>query len=248
MDRHQAISDFLAKRHYAAINPVAALIDMDGTLYDSMGHHADALMKMVSGLGINMPRDEFFRYEGRTGASTINIIFNKAYGRDATQEEIERLYHLKTEYFNSMSAVAPMPGAAQLLDMMQEIGMRRVLVTGSGQASLIERLERDFPGAFSPQMMVTSRNVTHGKPHPEPYIRAMQMARVKPSQSIAIENAPLGVKSASAAGAFTIGLTTGPIPGRELKEAGADIVYPSMQALADDFHNLVYDMFNSSLG
>ena len=88
MDRHQAISDFLAKRHYAAINPVAALIDMDGTLYDSMGHHADAWMKMVSGLGINMPRDEFFRYEGRTGASTINIIFNKAYGRDATQENV----------------------------------------------------------------------------------------------------------------------------------------------------------------
>ena len=54
MDRHQAISDFLAKRHYAAINPVAALIDMDGTLYVSMGHHADAWMKLVSGISLGL--------------------------------------------------------------------------------------------------------------------------------------------------------------------------------------------------
>lgn len=239
---------FLQRHHYTHVRPAAALIDMDGTLYDSMKSHTAAWHRMVTELGVEADRDEFYLYEGRTGASTINMIFNRAYGRDASPEEIEELYHRKTVYFSELPPVKPMPGAREMLDFMIAVGMKRVLVTGSGQNTLLNRLDDDYPGAFLPGMRVTSRDVKLGKPHPEPYIRAMQMARVKPSQSIAIENAPLGVKSASAAGAFTIGLTTGPIPGRELKEAGADIVYPSMQALADDFHNLVYDMFNSSLG
>ena len=94
--------------------------------------------------------------------------------------------------------------------------MRRVLVTGSGQNSLISRIDTNFPGIFEPGMRVTSRDVTHGKPHPEPFIRAMQLARVSPSQSIVIENAPLGIEAGDRAGAFTIGVTTGPIPVEEM--------------------------------
>ena len=133
-----------------------------------------------------------------------------------------------------------MPGASSILDDMQKIGIDRVIVTGSGQASLIDKLCGDFPGAFTESKMVTSRNVVHGKPHPEPYIRGLQLARVSPSQAIALENAPLGVKSADSAGVFTIGVTTGPIPEADLYSAGAAIVYPSMQALAEDFLNLIY--------
>ncbi|MBR5551984.1 MAG: HAD-IA family hydrolase [Muribaculaceae bacterium] len=238
------ILSFLKRRHYKQLQPIAALIDMDGTLYDSMGNHADAWHRLATELGIPTTREEFFLYEGRTGASTLNLLFNRAYNRDATAQEIEELYARKALYFTQMPAVKPMPGAMQMLNFFKEVNMRRVLVTGSGQRSLIDRLERDFPGAFTSSMMVTSRDVKCGKPHPEPFIKAMEMARVRPSQAIAIENAPLGVKSASAAGAFTVAVTTGPIPREELIKAGAAIVFDSMEQCAEMLPQLVFKMFN----
>ena len=241
------ILSFLRRRHYKQLQPLAALIDMDGTIYDSMGNHADAWHRLATELGIESTRDEFFMYEGRTGASTLNILFNRAYGRDATAQEIEELYARKALYFTQMPAVKPMPGAMSMLDFFKEVNMRRVLVTGSGQRSLIDRLEKDFPGAFTPSMMVTSRDVKCGKPHPEPFIKAMEMARVRPSQAIAIENAPLGVKSASAAGAFTVAVTTGPIPREELEKAGAAIVFDSMPQCAEMLPQLVFKMLNLAI-
>ena len=144
------ILSFLRHRRYKRLQPIAALIDMDGTLYDSMGNHADAWHRLATELGISATREEFFLYEGRTGASTLNILFNRAYGRDATAKEIEELYARKALYFTQMPSVKPMPGAMQMLEFFKEVNMRRVLVTGSGQRSLIDRLERDFPGAFTP--------------------------------------------------------------------------------------------------
>lgn len=241
------ILSFLKRKHYTQVQPLAALIDMDGTLYDSMGNHANAWHRLASELGIEATREEFFMYEGRTGASTLNILFNRAYGRDASAQEIEELYARKALYFTQMPAVKPMPGAMQMLDFFKETGMKRMLVTGSGQRSLIDRLERDFPGAFTPDMMVTSRDVKCGKPHPEPFIKAMEMARVRPSQAIAIENAPLGVKSANSAGAFTVAVTTGPIPREELIKAGAAIVFDSMPQCAEMLPQLVLKMFNLAI-
>lgn len=241
------VLSFLKRRHYKNIQPLAALIDMDGTLYDSMGNHANAWHRLATELGIEATREEFFMYEGRTGASTLNILFNRAYGRDASAQEIEELYARKALYFTQMPAVKPMPGAMQMLDFFKETGMKRVLVTGSGQRSLIDRLERDFPGAFTPDMMVTSRDVKCGKPHPEPFIKAMEMARVRPSQAIAVENAPLGVKSANSAGAFTVAVTTGPIPREELIKARAAIVFDSMPQCAEMLPQLVLKMFNLTI-
>ena len=75
----------------------------------------------------------------------------------------------------------------------------------------------------------------------------MEMARVRPSQAIAIENAPLGVKSAFDAGAFTVAVTTGPIPREELVKAGAAIVFDSMPQCAEMLPQLVFKMFSLSI-
>lgn len=211
----------------------AALIDMDGTLYDSMPGHVKAWSRVIAGLGFPHNPDEIYLYEGMTGKATLNLLFRRFKGHDISDDEARELYALKTRYFNELPKVTPMPGAAQMLQRLERNGIARVLVTGSGQRSLIDRLETDFPGAFSPRLMVTSADVTHGKPHPEPYLKAMELAGVTPKQAIVIENAPLGVEAGAAAGAFTIGLTTGPIPAETLAKAGADLVLPSMQHLAD---------------
>ncbi len=231
-DFKMIVERYLAKHGHERFAPKAALIDMDGTLYDSMGNHANAWHRMTTELGLNCTRDEFFLYEGMTGASTLNLIFNRELGRGATAEEIERLYHLKTIYFSEQPPVERMKGASDMLAFLSDRGLRRVLVTGSGQSSLINRLNEDFPGAFHEGDRITSRDVKHGKPHPEPYLMAMKIADVEPFESIVFENAPLGVQAGSASGAFTIGLTTGPIPADALANAGADVIFPSMEACA----------------
>ncbi|MDE6755893.1 MAG: beta-phosphoglucomutase, partial [Muribaculaceae bacterium] len=72
-----------------------------------------------------------------------------------------------------------------------------------------------------------------------PYIKAMERAGVAAHEAVVIENAPLGVRAGAASGAFTIGLTTGPVPVEALSSEGADIVLPSMQALADSVGTLL---------
>lgn len=217
----------------------AALIDMDGTLYDSMPRHVKAWDLLTDELGIAHDPDEFYLYEGMTGAATLRLLFSRANRPEPSDEEVKRLYGRKTELFNSLPAVAPMPAAAEMLETLRRRGIKRVLVTGSGQHSLIDRLQNDFPGAFSAELMITSADVVHGKPNPEPYLLAMERAGVKPEESLVIENAPLGVKSGASSGAFTVGLTTGPIPSPILKESGADIVYPSMRAFAEALPSLL---------
>ncbi len=233
---------FLKRHHYERVTPRAALIDMDGTLYDSMKIHSRAWHRLMTELGVECTREEFYLYEGRTGASTINALFQRQFGRDATDEEKTSLYQRKTEYFRELPPVLPMEGALDMLSVFREVGMQRVLVTGSGQQSVLDNISRDFPGMFDDDKRITARNVTHGKPHPEPFIKAMQLARVSPSQSIVVENAPLGVEAGDRAGAFTIGVTTGPIPREAMEEAGAAVVFSSMPEFAHMLPSLLLSL------
>ena len=246
MNRHipygAEIRRFLERHHYTRIVPRAALIDMDGTLYDSMKNHTAAWHRLISEKGIQCTREEFYLYEGCTGIATINRLFNRAYGHDADPAEAAALYQRKTEYFNELPRVEPMPGALDMVNVFRDAGITRVLVTGSGQGSVISRLSEDYPGIFADDMRITSRNVKHGKPHPEPFIRAMQLARVSPSQSIVVENAPLGVESGDRAGAFTVGVPTGPSPGSALEEAGAAVVFSSMPEFAEALPTLLLSL------
>lgn len=215
----------------------AALFDMDGVLYDSMPRHARAWMAMCRRAGLKATHEEFFGFEGRTGASTINILFQRQYGHGADDETCRRLYAIKSAIFQAMGPAPIMPGAHAALAEVEAAGAKAVLVTGSGQASILERLHHDYP-YFSAR--VTAHDVKRGKPDPEPYTKGMQLAGVEPWQAIAVDNAPLGVESASASGAFTIGVNTGKLPKGTLSAAGADIEINSMDECAKLLHHLLY--------
>lgn len=217
----------------------AALIDMDGVLYDSMKYHTLAWQRMISELGIDCSRDEFYLYEGMTGKATINLIFNRVYGRDATAEEVERLYARKARYFIEYGKKETMPGADVMLSVLMKQDIDRVLVTGSAQNSLLERLNTDYPGAFVEEKRVTAHDVSKGKPDAEPYLRGLEKGGVHASQAIVIENAPLGVQAGVAAGIMTFGITTGPIPADAMLEAGADVVFSSMPVFANALPEIV---------
>lgn len=211
----------------------AALIDMDGVLYDSMKLHTLAWQQMMQSLGVECGRDEFYLYEGMTGHATINLLFRRTFGREVSAEEARDLYKIKSDIFHKIGPADPMPGADRMLRALERAGLRRVLVTGSGQASLLDSINADYPGAFLPGDRVTAHDVSHGKPHPEPYLKGMEIAGVGPEDALVIENAPLGVRAGKAAGAFTVAVTTGPIPREEFEREGADLIFNSMPEFAD---------------
>lgn len=211
----------------------AVLFDMDGILYDSMPNHCRAWKQMCDENGIQAENDEFFAYEGRTGASTIDILYQRQFGHGATPEDVKRLYGRKSELFKAMGEPVLMHGASQAVGVCLGAGLQPCLVTGSGQASILERLSRDYPGAFGVGRRVTAHDVEHGKPHPEPFLKGMAKSGSEAWETIAVDNAPLGVESASKAGAFTIGVRTGPIPAGSLIAAGADIELNSMEECAE---------------
>lgn len=242
MDEQSAIKKYLVRNDIPHMEINAALIDMDGVLYDSMKNHTAAWYRMVTELGIKCSRDEFYLYEGMTGAATINLLFNRAFGHPATREQMKELYHKKTVYFSELPKPEPMPGAGEMLNILKQNNITPVLVTGSGQSSLIDRLNSDYPGMFMPQNKITAHDVKHGKPNPEPYLKGLERVKSQPYQAIVIENAPLGVAAGHASGCFTIGITTGPVPESKLWENGSDIVYKSMPEFACSLPGLLKEM------
>ena len=87
--------------------------------------------------------------------------------------------------------------------------------------------------------MVTAFDVKKGKPDPEPYLMALKKGNLNPNQAIVVENAPMGVRSAKAAGIFTIAVNTGILKDEELWKEGADLVYPSMKALRNELDIII---------
>ena len=222
----------------------AVLFDMDGVLFDSMPYHSEAWHKVMKSHGLTLSREEAYMHEGRTGASTINIVFQRELGREATQEEIESIYQEKSVLFNSYPEAKRMPGAWELLQKVKKDGLIPMVVTGSGQLSLLERLEHNYPGMFRKELMVTAFDVKYGKPNPEPYLMALKKAHLQPNEALVIENAPLGVQAGVAAGIFTIAVNTGPLPDQVLWDEGANLLFPSMPAFNENWEILKQELKN----
>lgn len=234
----EAITRYLRDISRPRIALKAVLFDMDGVLFDSMPWHSLAWHRIMERRGLHLSREEAYLHEGRTGAATINIVYRRQLGREASAEEIEEIYAEKSAEFNRFPEAQAMPGAKELLLAVRGAGLTPVLVTGSGQRSLLSRLEESFPGMFDTEHMVTAFDVKMGKPHPEPYLMGMRKAGVNPHEAIVVENAPLGVEAGRAAGLFTVAVNTGPIEAEVLREAGANLVFPSMPAFRDAWSEL----------
>ncbi|MBO5679040.1 MAG: HAD-IA family hydrolase [Bacteroidaceae bacterium] len=219
----------------------AVLFDMDGVLYNSMPSHAKAWHRAMAHFGYDLPEQEAYMHEGRTGASTINIVSLRQRGVEESEERIQEIYRVKSEFFNEYPPAEPMSGALELLRKLQIQGLKILIVTGSGQASLLDRLNHHFPGIFCRELMVTAFDVKRGKPDPEPYLMGLQKGGLHADECVVVENAPLGVRAAKAAGIFTIAVNTGPLPNEALTDEGADILLPSMQALCDAWNMLYQD-------
>ncbi len=211
----------------------AYFFDMDGVIFDSMPNHAQAWDIVMKRHGLDFTARDCYLQEGRTGQSVIYETILRCEHREATEQERWDIYWEKTDTFHSLGGAEPMDGIREVLDFLKAQNKQIYIVTGSGQKTLFDTLESYFPGIFSRERMITAFDVERGKPDPEPYLKAWEKTGLSKEDCCVIENAPLGIRSAKAAGLFAIGVNTGPLADEELINEGADKVLPDMHALLD---------------
>lgn len=233
------INKFLDEKGYSTFDLKAVFFDMDGVLFDSMKYHVIAWIKALQKIGVTFTEQQAYLNEGRTGASTIDEVFINKFGRNATDDEKQNIYRLKSEFFEECGEIEQIPFSHELLKLVKSQSLAIFVVTGSGQTSLLESLEKNFPNIFQNEKMVTAFDVKQGKPHPEPYLTALEKSGLKANQVVVIENAPLGIESAVAAGLFTIAINTGPLNPQVLTDSGANIVFDGMKELYLQWNNFV---------
>ena len=227
------IERYKKENHFHTFNPKAVLFDMDGVLYDSMPNHAYAWQAAMQHFGIVMPPEESYRYEGMRGVETIQILMRQQKQLEIGEEQALEMYHEKARIFETLPTAPVMPGVMQLMHKIKDAGMQIVVVTGSAQRPLIERLLTDFDGFIVREKIVSAYDVTKGKPAPDPYLKGLVKAgNLQPNEAIVVENAPLGVKAGVAARIFTIAVNSGPLPDEALSSQGAATVFGSMTELA----------------
>ena len=188
--------------------------------------------------GMHMSPHDVYMNEGATGHDTVVRISLRDRGYEASDQEIDDIYGYKASLFRSMPEARVMPGAQEVFRKAAAAGLKILIVTGSGQKNLIERVQKDFEGYITRDRMVTAFEVKRGKPFPDPYLKGLEIAGVPASEAVVVENAPLGIRAAVAAGIDTIAVNTGPLEDEVLLAEKPVLLLQSMQELADNLENL----------
>jgi sugar-phosphatase len=130
---------------------------------------------------------------------------------DAENREVER------REIADLAGVVPLPGALALLASLPPD--RWTIVTSCTRRLAEVRIKA--AGLPLPARMVTSTDITHGKPHPEPYLKGVSLLGFPAAQCVVLEDAPAGIRSGKSAAAKVIALKTTASPAA-LRDAGAD--------------------------
>lgn len=235
----EIFNSYKRKHGFKRFAPKAVLFDMDGVLINSMPNHVIAWQRSMAEFGIHMSLDDAYATEGARGVDTIRMMVKQQQGRDIDEEEAQRMYDVKSQRFAELPLAPVMNGVKGLLRKMKRDGLKIIVVTGSGQRPLIQRLTKEFPQYITEDHIITAYDVKHGKPNPDPYLMGLKRAGdLQPWEAIVVENAPLGVRAGAAANIFTVAVNSGPLPNEALKEAGANIVFDSMTDFRDAWDQL----------
>jgi len=191
------------------IRAAALLFDLDGVLINSTPAVARVWRRWAIERGFN-PEEVVARAHGRPSLTTVREYLPDA-DHEAENREVER------REMEDLEGVVPLAGAFDLLRSLPQD--RWTIVTSCTRALAEVRIKA--AGLPLPPKMITSTDITHGKPHPEPFLKGAATLGFPPERCIVLEDVPAGVKAGKAAGARVIAFTTTVDEGK-LHDARAD--------------------------
>jgi HAD superfamily hydrolase (TIGR01509 family) len=181
--------------------PAAVLWDMDGTLVDTEPYWMAAEIALVESYGGMWSHDDAMGLVGSGLWHSARVLQSR--GVELTEDEI--IQALTDRVLEQVEVSVPWrAGAIELLAELRERGIPTALVTMS--IGRMARLIADSVGFPAFATVVAGDDVTHAKPHPEPYQKAAGILGVDSRDCVALEDSAPGIASAFAAGAVVIGV------------------------------------------
>ncbi len=197
----------------------AILFDLDGTLANTDPIHFTLWQKILKDYDIEL--DQAFYQEnisGNTNAQVVAKILPQLSAQEGEQMGIDK----EAMYRRQAKTLSPTPGLSKLIQLTDKIPLKRAVVTNAPRENAEHILEAlQLTDTFP--IIVVSDDAPPGKPDPAPYKLGLEKVGVTSENAIAFEDSTTGIRSAVAAGIYTIGVASTHNP-ELLLAAGASIV------------------------
>jgi HAD superfamily hydrolase (TIGR01509 family) len=181
--------------------PRAVVFDLDGLMFNTEELYQEVGSELLRRRGYEFTQELLDQMMGRPSRVALQIMIDT----HTLKATVEELIAETDEIFPSILAdrLAPMPGLIELLEAIERHAIPKAIATSS-RRSFVEHVLGVFSyqSRFSP--ILTSEDITHGKPHPEIYLKAAQRLNVAPENMLVLEDSQNGCKAAIAAGAITV--------------------------------------------
>jgi HAD superfamily hydrolase (TIGR01509 family) len=207
--------------------PVAAILDVDGTLVDTNYHHAIAWYRAFRHEGIVLPLWRIHRHIGMGGDQVVTALAGEGVeeerGDDVRAAE-------KDLYLALIGEVEPFEGARELIVALKERG-HSVVLASSAKADEVDHY-LDLLGARElADGWTTSADVEATKPEPDLVLAALEKAGG--GAAVMVGDTTWACEAAGRAGIPTLAVRTGGFSEQELRDAGAAAVFESIAELGD---------------
>lgn len=217
-----------------------ALFDWDGVIIDSSAQHEESWELLAAEIGKPLPADHFIRGFGMKN----QVIIPRILGWTTDPEEVNQ-YSLRKEFLYreivKERGIEPLPGVRDLLTLLNEHGVP-CSVASSTHRENIEVIFDAIGLRHYFRAVVTSEDVSHGKPDPEVFLKSAEKIGRDPRSCVVFEDAHVGIEAGRAAGARVIAVaTTHP----ETELGMADIAVRSLEAV--DW-GMYYGLLNKHCG
>ncbi len=195
----------------------ALLFDLDGTMLNSDPIHEAVFAKLWTDRGLPVP--EGFYMEQVHGRLNVDVFADHL----PDEPDPQGLSEWKEAEFRDRlpSPYPATPGLAAFLDLAQAQDWQIAVVTNAMRLNA-EAMLRAIGLRDRFEVIVIGEECEHGKPHPMPYLNAMDALGETPSSCIAFEDSPSGMRAAAASGAYSIGIRSA-LDDAKLRAAGADM-------------------------
>lgn len=188
----------------------AIIFDFDGVIVDSEPLHFESFCEVLRPYGIDIDRAHYNRhYLGYNDWEVLEKLRDDRDDVNYTNDEIAQIVSRKTAYMQNAFRVRPpvLPGVLEL--MRQALDDKIKLAVFSGALREEVHLTLKTLGIFDIfGSVLTADDVSRGKPDPMGYLLSAERLSVLPNECVVIEDSPVGLSAATAAGMKTCALTT----------------------------------------
>lgn len=204
----------------------AVVFDLDGTMLNTEDIFEHAGQELMSRRGLEMTDAIRHSMLGRRPAEAFTALKSLTGLPDAIEDlmaETKQIFQVLAE-----DSLATMPGLFEFLSLTDARRLPRAVATSSPRAYMHWLLQKlDLLSHF--QFALTAEDVTHGKPHPEIYLKAAERLGVAPSEMLVLEDSETGTRAAASAGAVVVS-----VPNRHTSYGDFSMSHLTVDSLLDE--------------